>query len=177
MKAAVLFRSRLFWFLLAAAIVATRHPGDLVVPQLLEEDGLILFQQALVWGGWRTVLWPYNGYLNLLPRLFAALLRPVPMEWAPLAYTLLALVVIAATAARVGTARIPRLAAAAGALALIAVPGNSAGCINLNLLHFTLAALIAVNLLEPAPESNCETARRGIEVFVAALSGPEGIVC
>ena len=176
MKDPILFRSRLFWFLLAAAIIATRHLGDLVVPQLRDEDGLVYFQQALAWGGWRMILWPYGGYLNVLPRFFAALLRPIPLEWAPLAYNFSALIVVAATAARVGTAGIPRMAAVAGALALIVVPGNSVGCINLDMLHFTLAALIAVNLLESAPESNCETIRRGMEVLVAALSGPEGIV-
>jgi hypothetical protein len=176
MKAAILFQSKLFWFLLIAAIVATRHLGDLVVPQLRDEDGLVYFQQALVWGGWRMVLWPYGGYMNLLPRLLAALLRPIPLEWAPLAYNISGLVVVSAIAARVGTARIPRLAAAAGALALIVVPGSCVGSVDLDLLHFTLAALIAVNLLESAPESNCETVRRGIEMLIATLSGPEGIV-
>jgi len=82
------------------------------------------------------------------------------MEWAPLAYTLLALVVIAATAARVGTARIPRLAAAAGALALIARARQQRRLHQPQLAAFHVGRLIAVNLLEPAPESNCETARR-----------------
>lgn len=176
MKGTLLFQSRLFWFLLLAAIVATRHLGDFIVPQLRDEEGLIYFQQALVWGGWRMVLWPYGGYMNLLPRLLAALLRPIPLEWAPLAYNLSGLVVVSAIAARVGTARIPRLAAATGALALIVVPGSCVGSIDLDLLHFTLAALIAINLLESAPDSNCETARRTIEMLVTTLSGPEGIV-
>ena len=96
MKDPILFRSRLFWFLLAAAIIATRHLGDLVVPQLRDEDGLVYFQQALAWGGWRMILWPYGGYLNVLPRFFAALLRPIPLEWAPLAYNFSALIVVAA---------------------------------------------------------------------------------
>jgi len=175
-RTGILIRSRWFWFLLAAAIVATRHLGDLMVPQLRDEDGLVFFQQALVWGGCRTIWWPYMGYFHLLPRLIAALLHPIPLEYVPLAYNVSALVVIAATTARVGAARIPRYAAIAGALAISVVPGNGVGCVNINTLHFTLAALIAVNMMEPAPVSRWETARRGMELLVAALSGPEGIV-
>jgi hypothetical protein len=171
-----LFRAWWFWFALAGAMAATRHLSDLVVPQLRNEDGLVFFQQALVLGGWRMIWWPYEGYLHLPPRLIAALLGPLPLEWAPLAYNLSALIVVAATTARIGTARIPRLAAIAGAIGLVAVPGNCVGCINPDLLHLALAALIAVNLLEPVPDSNCETARRGAEMLVASLSGPEGIV-
>jgi len=176
MKDPILFRSRLFWFLLAAAIIATRHLGDLVVPQLRDEDGLVYFQQALAWGGWRMILWPYGGYLNVLPRFFAALLRPIPLEWAPLAYNFSALIVVAATRRAGGHGWHPAHGRGRRRARSDRRAGNSVGCINLDMLHFTLAALIAVNLLESAPRVELRTIRRGMEVLVAALSGPEGIV-
>jgi hypothetical protein len=40
-KASILFRSRLFWFLLAAALVAIRHLGDLIVVAIIAAAAIL----------------------------------------------------------------------------------------------------------------------------------------
>ncbi len=161
--------------ILILGFLLTRRLDQILTPQLKEEDGLLFFAQANN-DGWRAVLGPYMGYLHLAPRLVAALLVPLPLEYVPLAYNFAGMLVVALVAFRLLTARIPPLAGLAGALAIVVVPSSGAVYGNINCLHFALASLLVVNLLEPAPTDLRPAIRRTIEMLLAALSGPEGLI-
>jgi hypothetical protein len=63
------FRSPEFW----------PHPG------LYAEDGVIFFQEQMIYG-WRHLFYPYNGYIHLIPRLAALAFAILPVAWNPMAY-------------------------------------------------------------------------------------------
>jgi hypothetical protein len=158
-------------WLLAVALLMTRRLDQVLVAQFFADDA-VFFSDAVT-EGWHSIFQSYGNYSNIIPRVLAMLTAPLPWEWMPLAYSLAAFAITAWVVTRIVTARIPRWAAVAGGFAVIALPTNGwlAGCICG--LHFILGALLAVNLLEPAPERRGETVRRSLEVGLIALSGPE----
>jgi hypothetical protein len=74
----------------AAVFVATlialfsRLPGALLHPQFFAEDGWVWYQQAYNLQWFRALGITQAGYLQMLPRLVAALTLLFPMLWAPL---------------------------------------------------------------------------------------------
>lgn len=162
-------------FFVACAVLLTRRMELIFIPQFFAEDGSVFFPQSMDMG-WRAVFTPCAGYILLLPRLVAGATTWVPWLYLPLVYNLAGMIVTAFVVVRVASSRLPRVAAVAGAVALLVVPFNGVIYSCLNSLHFILGALLVVNLLEPAPASRSETVRRLIEVVLASLSGPEGII-
>lgn len=80
-------------FLFACAVVVMRHPDSLFHPQFFAEDGAIWFAEAYNWGAWKAMVWTYNGYFQLLPRLAAGLALLAPLRLAPLIQNLIAIAV------------------------------------------------------------------------------------
>src|SRR6266849_1786619 len=77
---------------IALLLLAARKPEALFNPQFWAEDGSLFFHDALL-HGFRPLFEPYNGYHNLVPRLLALVLAPVPVVHAPAAYAWAALFV------------------------------------------------------------------------------------
>ena len=76
--------AQLLAFVLIAAAVFSRCPSDLTRAQFFAEDGSIWYAQAYDFGWARSLLIPYAGYLQILPRLGAGLAILVPLRDAPL---------------------------------------------------------------------------------------------
>lgn len=75
--------------LFAAAV--SRRPSTVFNPQFWAEDGALFYAQARTLGFLQTLVVPYSGYLNTLPRLAAGLSLLVPLSRAPLVFNLVAL--------------------------------------------------------------------------------------
>lgn len=59
-------------------------------PAFFAEDGQIFLSQARNLG-LAAIIEPYAGYLHVIPRIIAALLKPFPVDVAPLLYAIAAL--------------------------------------------------------------------------------------
>ena len=77
----------------ALVVVFTRLPGALLHPQFFAEDGWVWYQQAYNLHGWPSLWLPQAGFLQMLPRLTAAISLLFPMQWAPLVLNLVGAVV------------------------------------------------------------------------------------
>ncbi len=77
--------------LLLFAATVSRRPSTVLNPQFWAEDGALFYGQARTLGFLHTLLIPYSGYLNTLPRLTAGLSLFVPLSRAPLVFNLVAL--------------------------------------------------------------------------------------
>jgi hypothetical protein len=67
------------------AVVFSKAPGALELPQFWAEDALVFFAQARELG-LASVVTPYAQYLHLLPRLVALAATPLPAAHAPAFY-------------------------------------------------------------------------------------------
>ncbi len=86
-------------FLLLVLVSFSRHPDFLRAPQFFAEDGNVFFTQQLTLGTMAALLKPYAGYLQVIPRLLAALACAAPILWTPFLFNFLAIVVGAISAA------------------------------------------------------------------------------
>ncbi len=167
-------RLRLAPLLVAAGailVVASRKPDQWITPQFWAEDGRVFFVQA-VEGGGSEIFRSYAGYLHLVPRLIAWLCRPLPWEYWPPVFMLAAAAILGWVAARIWCARLPVRIRLAGVVALVGVPHSGEVFLNVTNLQWALGVVLAVNLLEPLPDSRAAAWRRGVEGLVAGLSGP-----
>src|SRR5688572_28586834 len=72
------------------SILVSHRPDAVLTPQFWAEDGTLWYPQAYEEGA--ASLWkPYNGYFHLVPRLVALVSQAFPLEYAPLAFNLVAL--------------------------------------------------------------------------------------
>ncbi|CCQ14414.1 putative uncharacterized protein [Rhodococcus sp. AW25M09] len=82
----------LFIAAIAAALFVLRGLPRMRSPALFAEDGQIFLAEAHN-DGIAAIITPYAGYLHVIPRLVAALLEPLPVTSAPIAYLWAAVVV------------------------------------------------------------------------------------
>jgi hypothetical protein len=157
--------------LAALAVLISRRPDQWFTPQFWGEDGVIFFADAAKHGGaswWQ----PYAGYLHLVPRTVALLSVSVPWEFQPNVFMLVAALLTAAIVVRVACSGLPSPARWLAATAVLAVPHSGEVFLNVTNLHWILAVLLALNLLEPPPATRVATGRRTLEIAIAGLSGP-----
>ena len=86
------------WFWIAAIAVTSsllvlRRPDAVFHPQLWAEDGVVWFADAYNHGGLRALFFARDGYLQLFPRLVAAVSLWVPLQSVPLVFNVFALIV------------------------------------------------------------------------------------
>lgn len=165
------------WVALAAiAIVLTRDPAALLMPQLWAEDGPVFVGQALR-SGWAGLFEPYAGYFHLLPRLVANIFASVvPLDVLPLALGLSAISLTGLAVYLVATARVPVAHRWLYGLALVLVPhdGEVFGTIT-NLQWFVAVVLFTLVLQTPA-RSWRDGLRDGAIALVCGLTGPFAIL-
>ncbi|MEH6797086.1 MAG: hypothetical protein V7694_23450 [Rhodococcus sp. (in: high G+C Gram-positive bacteria)] len=77
---------------IAAALFVLRGLPRMREPALFAEDGQIFLAEAHN-NGASAIITPYAGYLHLIPRLIAAILEPLPVTAAPVAYLWAAVIV------------------------------------------------------------------------------------
>jgi hypothetical protein len=80
-------------FIAAFLVIVSRRPDALLHAQFYAEDGAIWFAEAYNWGPWKALFWTYNGYIQVLPRLIAALAVALPTSHAPLIENLAAIAI------------------------------------------------------------------------------------
>jgi hypothetical protein len=85
------------FFALIFLVFWLRRPESLLHASFWAEDGSLFFRDQLTIGFWRAVVQPYNGYLNTVNRLVAALLSPLPFRWTPTAYSFCAILIQSAS--------------------------------------------------------------------------------
>ena len=81
-------RRPLGWYCLAAAalcfaILIARAPQAIIHPVLHGEDGSILFADFYNGHGLKALIYPFGGYIAVLPRLAAYLIAFFPTAWMP----------------------------------------------------------------------------------------------
>jgi hypothetical protein len=156
---------------LAAALLLLRGIPRLRVAAIHLEDGQIYFSQAHN-RGLAAILEPYARYVELVPRIIAALLAPFPVTVAPVLYPLAALLVHLAMLTPALSARlewiIPGKTLRAVLFALLCLmPGlwESLGSV----AHLTLIAGICLLLLMLSDDPRSMAGRVGELAAVAAL--------
>jgi hypothetical protein len=82
-------------FALIMVLLVLRRPDAVANPQFWAEDGVVFFRDSIVHGAWGSLFRPCAGYLNLIPRLAAALASLFPARDAPLIFNLCAFTIAA----------------------------------------------------------------------------------
>lgn len=71
-------------------ILASHRPDAVLNAQFWTEDGTTWYPQAYEQGA-ASIIKPYNGYFHLVPRLVAYIAQALPLAYAPLLFSLVAL--------------------------------------------------------------------------------------
>jgi hypothetical protein len=79
-------------FLGAFVLLSTRRPDALIHPQFYAEDGKSWYTDAYNLGGLKALFLSVGGYVQIYPRLIAALVQPLPLVWAPLVFNVVAII-------------------------------------------------------------------------------------
>ena len=80
---------------ISLAIMLWIAPDAFRNPNFWAEDGTIFWKQS--YDGWRSIIAPYNGYLNLVARLAALAARAFPLAWTPAVFLAVAVLATVAT--------------------------------------------------------------------------------
>jgi len=78
-------------FLVACALLVTRRPDAVFKAQFWAEDYTIFFANSYNLGWWPCLFHTYAGYFHAVPRLGSALALMVPLTFAPLVFSLIAI--------------------------------------------------------------------------------------
>lgn len=113
------------WVLVAAVLQLARQSGVPSYDTMWAEDGAVFLTDALRGPLVETIFKPHGSYLQVIPRLAAALVSPVPVAQAALAVSLAAALVVAALSVFIfwasGSAGFLRTTGARAALAALVV--------------------------------------------------------
>jgi hypothetical protein len=157
--------------LAAALLLWGRAPDAFARPQFFAED------LAIFWPQWRSLgiasFWtPYGGYLNLAPRLGAALAAILPYSLQPAGYLGMAVVATAWTAMSIVSARLPRGLGAALALSILLVPHDGEVWASLVNMQWIMACALPVIAATGAPRSAGARTNQLAFLSIAGLTGP-----
>ena len=165
--------------LAAAAVVIARRPDAVTHAQFYAEDGVVWFASAYNHGGLSNFLTPYNGYLQTLSRLAAALFVPLGLRWAPLAFNLVAITVQVAPALLLLSSRLDEAAPLPGRAVLAAIylliPSFELDA-NLTNAQWHLAVLATLVVVATAPRGWVGRAFDVAVLVLSALTGPFGFL-
>lgn len=169
-------RSRLWLYpascVLVAVVLAIRRPDSILHPQLWAEDGPIFLQQQIELG-WRSIFTPYAGYLHLVPRLIAWISGElVPLQYVPLAYNMLTLVVSSAALSRLSISTLPSGMPWLLTAAAVVVPHGGEIFVNVTNVQWLLALPLLVIIMEDRNGRACRIWVDSLVVLVMGLTGP-----
>jgi hypothetical protein len=162
-----------------AAVQILRVPQGAAVNTVWAEDGAI-FLGAAKWEGAGALLHPYNGYVNLVPRLVAALVATFPLAWAAMLLGIFAALVVGAVTLSVFVASQQHVpspwwrAALCGWIAFVPIAGQELlGNIS-NLQWYLMVAAMWALLWRPQGRAG-KVAQFAV-CFLAAASGPLSVL-
>jgi hypothetical protein len=157
-----------------------RRPESLLHASFWAEDGAFFFHGQMALGFWRTLIEPYNGYLNTDNRLIVEALSPLPFRWLPAAYSFCSIVIQSVSCAAFSLpnfrwiVKSDALRAACCIIAAAAIPTSVELIGTVCNLHWYLSVLSLLLLVV----GGRETTRKAVEIFctvvqlVIALSAP-----
>ena len=159
-----------------ALVVLLRQTGIPAVDTLYAEDGQIFLAQAYERGIPATLLEPWAGYSNLLPRLLTAAVAVLPVHWAAASMAIGAALLTSALAlvayrALSGVIRSPALRGVAAAAVLLVPVGQEEVFSAVANLHWFLVPVTALVLLWN-PASRLDVGLAAAVAFLAAASDP-----
>lgn len=158
----------------------SRRPDALFHPQFWAEDGSEWLQGAYN-HGWSALFTTYDGYLNLFPRLVAALAVHLPLRWAPRVFSLAALLVqvlpVLYLLSRRLAKHIPSLGVRVALAGLyLAVPNSYEVNANLTNAQWHLAIVGLLLCFAAPPRSTWLRATESFAFVLMALTGPFSIL-
>lgn len=163
------------WLVGATALQLFRQPGEPSWNTIWQEDGGVFLTDALE-APIASIVEPYNAYLHVVPRVLAAAIAPLPLEWAPLLLSGSAAVVVGLISLYVYRASAAVLRSQwarlllAGLVVLVPAAGYETNA-NIANVHWYLIFAAFWALIE-APKTRGAVAVGGLIVAASVLSDP-----
>jgi len=139
-----------------ALVIVSRRPDAIFNPQFWAEDGTIWYAEAHA-HGLRSLLSPYLGYFQTLPRVVAVAAQILPLTWAPLVFNLVAVALMLLPVWLLASQRFARLASPRVRLGfgflILALPNTHSMCANVTNSQWYLALAAVLVLLAESSEA------------------------
>lgn len=166
--------------LLAFAVIFSRRPNVLLLPQFWAEDGRNWFADAYNHGGVYSLLLPEAGYLQTFSRIIAQLSQLFAMEYGPLFFAVAAIlvqivVVLFIVSPRLSNLLENRLMRLAFAAFYLMMPHSWETFANVTNSQWHLGLLSFLILIALPPEKRAWNLFDIAVVVVSILSGPLGL--
>jgi hypothetical protein len=171
--------------LLVVFALVARRPDVLVHPQLWAEDGNVFFGDETAFGPVATLVRPYAGYQNLVPRMIADAGSVFPLDAVPRFYVVVSFLVAAGSCSLFAletfrfAIRSDRMRACV-CLVLALAPNSSELLGNIANLQWYLAFAVFLSLAIPARESvawsRSTQAAVAFAIFISVASAPECVL-
>jgi len=167
--------------LLPVLLLVLRRPEHLFAPQFYAEDGPVFFAQARELGFWAAALSPTEGYLNVFPRVAAALAQLFPLEAGPLALNVIALLLKLVPVAYLMSGRAERLVRPfslrfAAGLLYILLPNSGDTHGNITNAQWVLTPVACLILLCAPPRGAGGRIADLVLLSLFALTGPTALL-
>ena len=173
----------LFWVIAIAvtsALLILRRPDAVFHAQLWAEDGVVWFADAYNHGALRSLLFARDGYLQVFPRLVAAVSLWVPLGHVPLVFNLFALAVEAVPPLFLVSSRMrnvgPLPLRCVLALLYLFVPDSSEVHAIVTDSQSQLAVLACLVIIAQAPHSRWGKIFDVVVLVLCALTTPMGML-
>lgn len=185
-KAVSLFKNRPWIFyvlliLIGAALLFLRRPDALLEPQFWGEDGRFWYADAYNHGPLSSLFMPYAGSLQIAMRLVASLTLLLPLSYAPLIFTLVAIAVKLLPAVLLNTKRFSPLVPNLKTRLLITlfyllIPSGFEVHANLTNINWHLVILAFMVIVSKPSKSKAWNLFDFLVVIVSGLTGPFSII-
>ncbi len=171
------WQMQLVVFLIAVLAVISRRPDAVTNPQFFAEDGAVWYADAYQLG-LHSLLVPDAGYLQIFPRVVAALATLVPLLFAPLLMSVIGIVVQVLPVNVLASSRYANWGSLSLRLIMgflyLALPNSRELDVVITNAQWHLALLACIVVLAPSPVTWKE---RGFDLWVLLLSGLTGPFC
>ncbi len=168
-----------FWIIaitVTGALLVLRRPDAITHAQFWAEDGVVWYADAYNLGALPALVRPKDGYVQILPRLVAAVTLWVPMLRAPLVMNLLALVIQALPALFLVSPRMRNLGSlrlrCVLALLYLLIPDSSELHATITDSEFHMAVMAFLLFIAQAPRSRAGQCFDVVVLVLSALTGP-----
>jgi hypothetical protein len=173
----------LFWIIVVvstSALLILRRPDAVFNAQFWAEDGYTWYAQAYNLGALRALMLPLDGYVQMFPRLVAAVALWVPLVHVPLVFNLVALTIEALPALFLVSSRMRNLGLlplrCGLALLYLSVPESSEVHAILTDSQSQLAVLTCLILIAEAPRSRWGKIFDVAVLVLCGLTTPVGML-
>ncbi len=165
----------------AVGIQLLRRPETLLRPEFFNEDGQVFYIGTYFGTPLQTILRPYAGYLNLVPRLVALLSRLVPVADAPLVTNSAALLITGAVCAYIAGGRLSGAIPSASlrwtiAGLVVLLPNSHETLGSIAYTQWYLGMYLLTAAFATSPRTRAVEAVDLLALGAASLTGPWGVL-